>query len=148
MRPRICARNLAGGRATGPHHRLTLIRCLCASSQPDPSGFGSWRHRTQHHTGAFLRRTNGSPRHPRLQQGKAGCPASRIEPPALLANRTPSGRNRRDVQNGAASSAARYRVRAQSVDVGTPGQAVRSFWLADSPGQHRSHAPNLGAVRD
>src|SRR5215470_13620770 len=77
--------------------RVAFLGCLRPSPVSDSVGFRSWGSGSPHCASAVLRRTNGSPCHPRVQPGGTACSASRIEPSPPFADRVASRRDRRDV---------------------------------------------------
>ena len=143
----FCPRPFRRGTAVALR-RAAFLGCLCAPSQPNSVGLCPWGNRPPHREGALLRRTNGSPCHPRVQPGGTFSSASRIKSSPPSSDRAASRRDRRYAQNGVASPASRFRLPDQPVDARASRQAVCASRVDGTPSQHRNHAPNAQPIGD
>jgi hypothetical protein len=125
-----------------------FLGCLRASSQPNSVGLSTWGNGPQDRKGSFLRRTDRSPCHPCLQPAGTKSPASRIKPPPPPADRCARRRDCPDVQNGVASSTARFWLPDQLVDARASRQAVCAPGVDGTRSLHRNHAPNTQPLGD
>ena len=143
----FCPRTDERGTASA-QRRVTFLRCLCPSSQPNPVGFSTWGNGSPHCESSLLRRTNGSPCHPHVQPGGTFRSTSRIEPSPPSPNCSARRRDRRDVQNGVTSPTARFWLPDQLVDARLACQAVCLPGVDGTGGVHRDHAPNAQPLGD